>query len=34
VVDQTGSKIYCEILVSTFDAESDAIYIDPVTSNP
>ena len=34
VVDVSGSKIYCEILVSTFDAEADCIYIDPESSNP
>ena len=34
VVDVSGSKIYCEILVSTYDAEADPIYIDPESSNP
>jgi len=33
VVDQ-ASKIYCEVLVSTYDAEADVILIDPVTTNP
>jgi antitoxin component YwqK of YwqJK toxin-antitoxin module len=29
VVDHTDSKIYCEILISTYDADADCIYIDP-----
>ena len=33
VVDQ-ASKIYCEVLVSTYDAEADVILIDPSTVNP
>ena len=33
VVDQ-ASKIYCEVLVSTYDAQADVILIDPVTTNP
>jgi len=34
VVDQDGTKIYCEILVSTYDGEADVILIDPESSNP
>ena len=34
VVDKSSSKIYCEILISTSDAEADNIFIDPETSNP
>ena len=34
VVGVSGSKIYCEILVSYFDAGADPIYIDPESSNP
>ena len=34
VVDVSGSKIYCEVLVSTYDAGADPILIDPQTSNP
>ena len=34
VVDVSGSKIYCEILVSTYDAGADVILIDPSTTNP
>ena len=33
VVDQ-ASKIYCEVLVSTYDAQADVILIDPSTTNP
>ena len=33
VVDQ-ASKIYCEVLISTYDAGADNIFIDPSTSNP
>ena len=33
VVDQ-ASKIYCEVLISTYDAGADNIYIDPQTVNP
>jgi len=34
VVDVSGSKIYCEILVSFSDADADEIYIDPQSANP
>jgi len=34
VVGVSGSKIYCEVLVSTYDAQADVILIDPQTSNP
>ena len=34
VVGVSGSKIYCEVLVSTYDAQADVILIDPVTTNP
>lgn len=34
VVDVSGSKIYCEVLVSTYDAQADVILIDPQTANP
>jgi len=34
VVDVSGSKIYCEILVSYYDADADPVYIDPESSNP
>jgi len=34
VVDVSGSRIYCEVLVSTYDAEANVILIDPQTVNP
>jgi len=34
VVDTNDSKIYCEVLVSTSDAQADNIFIDPQTANP
>jgi hypothetical protein len=34
VVDTDGAHIYCEVKVSTYDADADSIFIDPVTVNP
>lgn len=34
VVDENDTKIYCEILVSTYDAQADVILIDPESTNP
>jgi hypothetical protein len=34
VVDVNDAHIYCEVLVSFYDADADNVFIDPVTVNP